>query len=127
MSSHEPLKVLMLTSSYPRNRGDSAGLFVGHLAEKISQRGMKVQVLAPSEARGGTFIENNFVIHRFQYFPSSWQGLAYGSGILPNLKRKPWLWIQGPLFLFCMTCSLFRIIRKENPNPTQVHRILPQG
>jgi len=127
MSGSEPLKVLMLTSSYPRNKADSAGLFVRHLAENISQRGIEVHVLTPSDAKGGTFIENNIVIHRFQYFPLTSQGLAYGSGILPNLRCQPWLWIQVPFFIFCMTYSLFRIIRKENPSLIHVHWILPQG
>ena len=127
MSLREPLKVLMLTTSYPRNRGDSAGLFLRHLAEKISQSGTKVQVLTPAERRGGTCIEDNIVVHRFQYFPLSWQGLAYGSGILPNLKRNPWLWIQVPFFLLCMAFSLFRIIRKESPHIIHAHWVIPQG
>ncbi len=89
MSLSMPLKVLLLTSSYPRNREDNAGLFLRHMAEYINKRGIKVYVLAPSDGIGGTFIENNILIHRFQYFPSTLQGLAYGSGILPNLRRKP--------------------------------------
>jgi len=127
MSSHEPLKVLMLTSCYPRNHDDSAGLFVRQMAETLSKLAMEIHVLAPSDGKKGTFIENNVVVHRFEYFPSALQGLAYGSGMLSNLRRRPWLWVQVPPFLLCMAYAAFRIIRKENPHLIHAHWILPQG
>jgi glycosyltransferase involved in cell wall biosynthesis len=55
------------------------------------------------------------------------QKLAYGSGIMPNLKRSPWLWIQVPFFLCSMFYSLIRLIRLERPDLIHAHWILPQG
>lgn len=127
MEKRRPLKVFMLTSSYPRGREDSAGVFLRYLAENLSQRGLEVHVLAPAYRKGGTCIEGNVHVHRFQYLPARLQKLAYGSGILPNLKENPWLWIQVPFFLISMTYALIRIIQRERPNLIHAHWVLPQG
>ena len=127
MDPYKPLKVLMLASSYPRSKEDSAGIFLRCLAENLTKRGIQVHVLAPSDKKCGTSIEDQVVVHRFQYFPVLFQQLAYGSGILPNLKRNPWLWIQVPFFLLSMTSFLLRVIRKERPDLIHAHWILPQG
>ena len=127
MDPHKPLKVVMLASSYPRSAEDSAAIFLRYLAESLSQRGIEVHVLAPSDKKGGRRLENKVAVHRFQYFPAAWQQLAYGSGILPNLRRNPWLWVQVPFFLISMTSSLLRLLWKERPDIIHGHWVLPQG
>jgi glycosyltransferase involved in cell wall biosynthesis len=122
-----PLKVLILTSSYPRNERDIASVFLRYLAERVSHRGVQVHVLTPADKKGEKKVENSVTVHRFQYLPGRLQQLAYGSGILPNLHRRPWLWIQVPFFLASMIYSLLRLIRKEQPDLIHAHWILPQG
>jgi glycosyltransferase involved in cell wall biosynthesis len=122
------IKILLLASSYPRNREDSASVFLRQFAEKVGARGVDVHVLAPSEEAGGTTIEGAVTVHRFQYRPiSSVRGLAYGSGIVSNLKHHPWLWLQVPFFSVSMALALTRLIRTEEPNVIHAHWILPQG
>jgi 2-deoxystreptamine N-acetyl-D-glucosaminyltransferase/2-deoxystreptamine glucosyltransferase len=65
------MRVVVLTSSYPRFDGDYAGRFVADAVERLRARGVDVAVLAPG--RG------------FRDF-----GLAYGGGIVGNLHRRPW-------------------------------------
>lgn len=127
MNREKPLKILMLTSSYPRSKGDSAGIFLRHLAESLAERGNKVHVLAPAGGKGGIYLEDNVTVHRFQYCLSGLQRLAYGSGILANLRAKPWLWTQVPFFLMALACATLRIVRRERPNLIHAHWILPQG
>lgn len=127
MEKRRPLKVLMLTSSYPRSKEDPAGIFVRYLAENLTQRGLEVHVLAPAYRGVGTSLEGDVHVHRFQYFPALLQKLAYGSGILHNLRRHPLLWIEVPFFLAMMTFSLLRLLQKENPDLIHAHWVLPQG
>jgi len=127
MPNINTLKLLMLVSSYPRNKQDSASIFLRNFAESLSNRGIKVHVLAPAYKENGTRIEDGITVHRFQYLPASIQKLAYGSGILSNLNRHPWLWIEVPFFLVMMSYSLVRILRKENPDLIHAHWVLPQG
>ncbi len=127
MSAFRPLKILMLASSYPRSTEDSASIFLRHLVRSLSERGLDIHVLAPADTDKETYLEENATVHRFRYFPSAFQQLAYGSGILPNLRRNPWLWIEVPFFIASMTYSLLRVTRREKPDLIHAHWILPQG
>jgi glycosyltransferase involved in cell wall biosynthesis len=118
---------LFLTSSYPRHEDDSASVFLRYLAEVLADRNLDVHVLAPSEGQASKAIEGRITVHRFQYLPVRLQRLAYGSGIMPNLARSPWLWLQVPFFLCSMTRSLIRLSRKEHPNLIHAHWLVPQG
>jgi glycosyltransferase involved in cell wall biosynthesis len=122
-----PLKVLFLTSSYPRHEDDSSSVFLRYLAEALADRNVEVHVLAPSEGHASQAIEGRITVHRFQYFPARLQRLAYGSGIIPNLARSRWLWLQVPFFLCSMTRLLVRVLRKERPSLIHAHWIVPQG
>lgn len=125
--SSSPLKVLFLASSYPRSQNDSASVFLRYLADALANRGVEVHVLAPADTTGATSIEGRVIVHRFQYFPARWQKLAYGSGIVPNLKRSPWLWLQVPFFLGSMLNALLCLLRAERPDLIHAHWIVPQG
>ncbi len=127
MKSHKSLKILLLTSSYPRTQEDGAAIFLRHMAEKLAGHGAEIHVLAPAFKEGGSSVERGIYVHRFRYFPARLQRLAYGSGILSNLKRRPWLWIEVPFFLLMMSYSLVRLLRRERPDLIHAHWLLPQG
>jgi glycosyltransferase involved in cell wall biosynthesis len=74
------MKVLVLTTSYPRDLADPAGRFVGDAVEQVRARGLDVEVLSPAS---------------FRHF-----GLAYGHGIAGNIRARPWLLLFAPLFLW---------------------------
>ena len=73
------MRVLVLTTSYPRGPGDVAGRFIADAVDRLRGRGLDVEVVSPAD---------------FPHF-----GLAYGSGIVGNLRRRPWLALLLPLFL----------------------------
>ena len=117
----------MVTSSYPRHQKDSASVFLRYLSESLGRRGVKVHVLCPEDRTGGISAEGEITVRGFRYFPRSLQRLAYGSGILSNLKRNPWLWFQVPFFLVSLTCSLIREVRSHRPDIIHAHWLIPQG
>jgi len=95
------MKVCMLTTGFPRFKGDLFGHFIMALARELKSQGVEVVVVAP-HAPGVPRREEleGIAVRRFGYlWPSSWQRLAYGGGIPTNL-RKSWLArAQVPLFL----------------------------
>ena len=127
MGQHPIIKILFLTSSYPRSEDDTASVFLRYLAEHLADRGLDIHVLAPANATRGTTVEGKVVVHRFQYFLYPFQDLAYGSGIIANLQRSPRLWMQVPFFVLAMTYSLLRLIRREQIDLVHAHWIVPQG
>jgi glycosyltransferase involved in cell wall biosynthesis len=70
----------VLTTSYPRGPADAAGRFVADAVEHVRARGVEVDVVAPAS---------------FRHF-----GLAYGHGIVGNIRARPWLVFLVPLFLW---------------------------
>lgn len=118
----------MLTSSYPRNDTDNSSIFLRYLAKNLTQQGANIHVLAPDHPLvKNTDLDASVKNHWFQYLPRKWQQLAYGSGILPNLKRNKLLYLQVPFFLISMFFSLFFLCKKIKPDIIHAHWIIPQG
>jgi glycosyltransferase involved in cell wall biosynthesis len=73
------MKVVVLTTSYPRAPGDVAGAFIRDAVEHLRASGVEVAVVSPAS---------------FRHF-----GLAYGDGIVGNVRRRPWKALLVPAFL----------------------------
>jgi D-inositol-3-phosphate glycosyltransferase len=98
------VKVVVLTTSYPRHAGDAAGRFVAEGVEVLRGRGVDVSVVSPAA---------------FRHY-----GIAYGSGVAGNLRRRPWLAAAAPLMLG----SFARAARRAARGADLVHaHWLPAG
>jgi glycosyltransferase involved in cell wall biosynthesis len=73
------MKVVVLTTSYPRDKDDVAGRFVAEAVEGVRAEGVEVEVVSPAS---------------FANF-----GIAYGGGIAQNLRAAPWKLALVPAFL----------------------------
>ena len=91
------MKVAVLTTSYPRGPDDVAGAFVRDAVAHLRAAGLEVDVVSPAS---------------FRHF-----GLAYGDGIVGNLRRAPWKALLVPLFLV----SFSRAARRAAKGADLVH------
>ncbi|MGH3001572.1 MAG: glycosyltransferase family 4 protein [Gaiellaceae bacterium] len=73
------MKVVVLTTSYPRDERDVAGVFVAGAVRGVRELGVEVDVVSPAS---------------FAHF-----GIAYGGGIAQNLRGQPWRAALLPAFL----------------------------
>jgi glycosyltransferase involved in cell wall biosynthesis len=97
-------KVVVLTTSYPRFDGDAAGRFVADAVERLRARGLDVSVVSPAG---------------FRHF-----GIAYGSGIVGNLRRRPGKTLLVPAFL----ANFGRAARRAARDADLIHaHWLPSG
>ncbi len=98
------MKVAVLTTSYPRHEGDAAGRFVADAVARLRERGIEVAVVSPTS---------------FRHF-----GIAYGSGVVGNLRRQPW----RAAFLPALLASFVRAARRAARDADLVHaHWLPAG
>ena len=98
------MKVVVLTTSYPRHEGDPAGNFVADAVEQLRERAIDVEVVSPAS---------------FRHF-----GIAYGSGVVGNLRSAPWKAVLLPAFLG----SFARAARRAAHDADLVHaHWLPSG
>jgi glycosyltransferase involved in cell wall biosynthesis len=73
------MRIAVLTTSYPRGEDDVAGRFVADAVDHLRAAGFDVDVVSPAS---------------FRDF-----GIAYGGGIVQNLRARPWLVLLLPAFL----------------------------
>ena len=123
------LKVCLLTSSFPRYPGDSAGVFLYHLARHLTRKGVDVLVLAPHDADYKTLESfENISIRRFRYFfPHRLQRLCYRSGILNNIKSDLMATFQIPLLFLSELVWLAQIAAFHQIDLVHAHWTFPQG
>ncbi len=94
------MRILVLTTSFPRSESDDAGIFVYRLVEALAQRGAAGSVLVPKDIESETLLAvKSFLIERFRYGVFRRGMLAFGAGIMPNLKRDWLLSAQIPTFI----------------------------
>ena len=96
------MRVGVLTTSYPRHAGDAAGRFIADAVEHVRARGVGVEVVGPEQ------------FHNF--------GIAYGHGVIGNLKRRPWL----TLFVPALLASFVRAAQRTDVEVFHAHWI-PAG
>jgi phosphatidyl-myo-inositol dimannoside synthase len=88
------MKVAVLTTSYPRRPDDVAGAFVRDAVLELRSAGVDVEVVSPAS---------------FRHF-----GLAYGHGIVGNLRRRPWKVVVLPAFLASYSLAARRAARNAD-------------
>jgi glycosyltransferase involved in cell wall biosynthesis len=85
------VRILVLTTSYPRDADDVAGNFVRAGVDALRAHGIEVEVVSPAS---------------FRHY-----GIAYGDGIVNNLRRAPWKVLVMPLFLLSFALAARRASR----------------
>lgn len=121
------MKVLVLASTFPRWQGDRQPAFIADFCRHLPD--CEVHVLAPGAAGAQSReVVDGVQVHRFRYAPlASWQTLAYGGGMLANLRGNPLLYLLLPLFLATMLFSAWHLARRERIDIVHAHWIIPQG
>jgi glycosyltransferase involved in cell wall biosynthesis len=121
------VKVLHLTSSYPRWRGDVSGVFIHDLARCLQEAGAEVHVVAPHDAGAArTEALEGVHVHRFRYAPARLEVLAHRGGLLSAARsaaRVPLI----PLFLVAYAWSAWRVARMAKPDVIHAHWWFPGG
>ena len=121
-------RVLVLASTYPLDAEDTQPKFVALLCEELKAQGLDVTVLLPG-APGARSREcvNGIHIVRYRYFFRALETLAYGAGILENLRAAPWKFLLVPFFLLGQWLACVRLLRRESWSLLHAHWIIPQG
>lgn len=122
-------KIIVITSSFPKNEGDFSGWFVYEACRRLAEKGHKIIVLAPHCCHAELKEDMcRIEVHRFPYFyPYSLQKLAYGNGITYNLKMGLLPKIQVPLFLLSQMIYSIRLASNKNIGIVQSQWLMPQG
>jgi len=111
------MRLGIVTTSFPRFKGDHAGAFIYNLARQLVLKGHETVVVAPHDPGVPTSeVMDGILVKRFTYaLPRRWQKLCYQSGIRENLRQHWWTVFQLPALLLaavvgtwrsCSTCQI---------------------
>ena len=108
------MKICIITTSYPRYKGDFAGNFIHNLAKGLVKEGVRVSVVAPHDVNTKNHDTIDDVeIYRFQYwFTKKGQKVAYGGGMPDNIANSFLAKIQLLFFMFFFFLNGLKVAKK---------------
>jgi len=123
------IKILVITTTFPRWKEDTVPSFVYHLSKELSQKGLEISVIAPHADNASRFeIMDGMRVYRFPYFyPFQYQKLAYNGGIIPNINKSNLAKLQVPILFISELISCLMILKKNRIDTIHSHWIIPSG
>jgi len=122
-------KILVLTTTFPRWRGDTDPPFVFELCRRLA-KDFDITVLAP-HFPGSPSEESmdGLRVVRFRYFFVPWEKLAYGSGggILARIRINPFWGLLIPFLVAGQMLATIRLLRRERFDLIHAHWLVPQA
>jgi phosphatidyl-myo-inositol dimannoside synthase len=125
----DAMRVLIVTSTFPRWVGDETTPFVHRFAHELVQHGVDVEVLAP-HAPGASRAEelDGVPVHRFRYFwPERAQDVCYSGGALLNVSGSPVTAAKVPVLVQREVAAVRSMVRQRSYDVVSAHWLLPQG
>ncbi len=124
------MKICVITSSFPKHRGDSAtGSFIFELFKRLANVGCGIYVVAPHDfGLAKSEVIDGVSVDRFAYMhPHYLQGLAYGSSIAENVKKSKFIVLQ--VLTYTVSCMLraLQVIRLNGVDTIVACWTVPQG
>jgi glycosyltransferase involved in cell wall biosynthesis len=122
----DDMRLLILTSAFPRWTGDDTTPFVRHFAENMAQRCTDVVVVAPHHvgARTRERLGEGIRVSRFRYFfPPRHADIAYGGNAVSRVSRSPLYVVKlASFFLVSLLRAVF-----NRASVLNAHWLIPQG
>jgi len=122
-------RLLVVSSTFPLGPDDRrTARFVYDLAAALAAR-MDVTALAPHHP-GAAIAEDlgPVKVRRFRYaFPTGWERLADGAGVMPNLRRSWLARLQAPAYLFGFRRAAGRLIARGAFDAVNSHWLIPSA
>jgi len=122
------VRICMLTSSYPRFRGDNPGSFVQSLSEALVRRGHEVHVVAPYDPLVQPDPEAAVVMHRFRYVWSDDLCLVgHARSLEADVRLKRSVYPLTILYLAAALKEILRLNRRHRFDVIHANWLLPNG
>lgn len=123
------MNVLMLTSSYPKFRGDTTAPFVESIATNIAARGVHVHVVLPEHRElERAAVEDGVHFHPFRYAPKKeWTLWGYAEALRGDVKLKRGVYALAPIALTSSFDKMMQLTAREKFDVIHAHWVLPNA
>lgn len=124
------MKILVLTSSFPRFEGDVAGRFVFEWASQLQRLGHELRILTWADSSVSPDAPQEFAafdVLRIPYAPPGYDTLFFGAGTPENIRQNPWRALLTAPAVAAMASRVTRQIVQDRPDIIVGHWLLPAG
>ena len=121
------MKVLFLTTSYPRYEEDDTSVFLKYLVASLLSAGINVEVIVPDDLSVVSSRRETepFEVRRFRYGIFQSGKLAFGAGLLSNLRVNPLRILQFPML--CLKMLQTGYVASKNVDAIHAQWIIAAG
>lgn len=122
------MRIAVLTSSYPRYKGDGVAPFVKSISESLKNRGHQISVIAPYDIDVRKDPDSKIDVHRFKYiWPDDLHLLGHARSMKADVKLNPIVFFLLPLFLIASILNLISKCKEINAEIIHAHWVIPNG
>lgn len=128
-SSGSGLKILALTSSYPKFPGDVTAPFIEAITQNIQALGHSVSVVMPYHPElKRRPVENGVKLYTYSYAPfKNWNVWGYASSLRGDIKVRKVIYLLLPFVLARSFIKLWKLSGKEQFDLIQAHWVIPNA
>lgn len=121
--------VVMVTTSYPRFPGDSAGTFMEPIARAVAARGHEVHVVAPWHPLvDRPSIHDGVHLHFYRYAPvRSLNVFGYAAAMHADVRLRRAAYVAAPLALAAGWYAARSVARRRRATVMHGHWVVPGG
>lgn len=120
----EPLKILVIGSTYPRHDEDYAVPWMREAHAQMAARGHQITVLAPSYRGLEDHEIDGIPVKRFRYAPKNWERLTHEQGA-PNKINNPLMQLLAIPYVMAGCRAASKLARQEQFDVIHVHWPFP--
>jgi glycosyltransferase involved in cell wall biosynthesis len=93
------VKVLYVVTAYPRWSGDVITPWLVETIRRLGERGVQVEVLAPSYRGSSDQVMEGVRVHRFRYAPARFETLTHDQTAPDRVRERPWYLTLVPSYV----------------------------
>lgn len=121
------MRVLYIVTAFPRGPGDVITPWLIETIERLRERGIEVEVLAPSYRGSGARLYNGITVHRFRYAPARLETLTHDQTAPDRIRERPWYTALLPGYLLGGSVAAARLARSGRFDVVHAFWPLPHG
>ncbi|CAN5763094.1 GDP-mannose-dependent alpha-(1-6)-phosphatidylinositol monomannoside mannosyltransferase [soil metagenome] len=121
------MKVLYVVTAYPRWPGDLITPWLVETIRRLRERGVQVEVLAPSYRGSIDQVVDGVRVHRFRYAPARFETLTHDQTAPDRVRERPWYLGLVPAYVIAGRRATRALARAGDFDVVHVFWPVPHG
>jgi glycosyltransferase involved in cell wall biosynthesis len=122
------MRVLMVTSSYPKFPGDATAPFIESIALGLARRGHAVDVVLPAHPELRRTDDEPVRFFPYHYAPrESWARWGYAQSLEADVKVRPLVYALAPFAAAALRHTVGRLLLETRYEVAHVHWVIPNA